>query len=179
MVNAKAIPDITNVVTALGHAPCTCSFMSWGFWLTDARNAGTVAPERGRVHIAPWLAGSAVAFGGSTNGTVTYNGHALGNVVNGSAQYLAAGGFTGTFNFDTSSGTVSITNFDGMSFSGAVQVPMGQQGDFAGMLSGSGLVGYADGQIFASATDINAGMGGVFNVTGTNYKAAGVFLGQQ
>lgn len=106
-----------------GASYCRCQYLQWGYWGGDVRSAGTADATWSRVdrgHINTWIAGVPTPQADlnsliGASATATYSGHAIGSVFNNGASYVAAGGFAGTYNFGTQTGTMGINNFDGHS----------------------------------------------------------------
>ena len=76
-----------------------------------------------------WVAGVPTPLGDlntlvSQSATGTYTGAAIGSVFNNGANYVAAGGFNGTYNFGTQSGTFTVSNFDGHTISATGKAPL-------------------------------------------------------
>ena len=164
---------------AAGVTPCTsCEFMTWGVWGGDVKyKPGYTANERDRLNFATYVAGtltSTVQL--PTTGTATYSGHAIGNVLNGSSAYIAAGSYTNAWNFATQTGAVTIGNFDGATYTGNTALTNGTV-NFTGPISGAGRTGAVAGSFFNSPTVNAKGQAGTFTVTGTGYKAGGTFVG--
>ncbi len=145
-------------------------------------------------HLGTWVAGNISTvgdaesrFADTINDTAVYRGQAIGNVVNGGAQYVAGGAMETDWNFGSRSGAFSVSGFDGHDFSGPINAPSGgsptDPAAFAGSLSvtsgenpGSGAVNGA----FTTDGSGNAAQGvmGSFNVNdGNNWSAAGTFMG--
>ena len=107
-----------------GASYCRCQYLQWGYWGGDVRSAGTAETAASRIdrgHINTWIAGVPTPQADlnsliGASATATYSGHAIGSVFNNGASYVAAGGFAGTYNFGTQTGTMGINNFDGRSF---------------------------------------------------------------
>jgi len=72
----------------------------------------------------------------ATTGTGTYNGTAIGSVINNGQGYIAAGNFATSYNFGNNTGTIGISNFDGRAVNGTV---FGASGIYVGALSGTNL----------------------------------------
>ena len=108
-----------------------------------------------------------------TTGTGSYNGSAVGSVINGTSSYTASGGFSASYNFGSQTGNMTISNFDNKTFSGPIT---GTSGAYSATLNGSGLAGSAGGSFFGQGA---SGTGGLFAVTSTTnpYLATGVFAG--
>jgi hypothetical protein len=180
LVTSAVVNNATPALPA-GVSVCACQYLQWGYWTgeLDTPNAQqTAATRMDRANINTWLAGiptaaadintlSSQAFVG------TYNGHVIGSVVNNGASYVAAGGFTGTYNFGSNTGTVAVNNFDGHSASGTV---MGSGGAYAGNLTAPGIRGTVNGSFFGPMA---AETGGAFGLQSTNYLASGIFAGKR
>ena len=111
-----------------GYQHCTsCDFIDWGWWGTRVRVAadGTEIPDARSdyVHMGTWVAGDITNPADLPNNiSATYSGTALGNVArqtsNGVAKYIARGDMDMSYDFNSRSGTLQISNFDGMTVSG-------------------------------------------------------------
>jgi hypothetical protein len=180
MVSSGAVPA-SNFLPA-GVSFCTCQYLSWGYWGADF-----VDPNNGEIdsgHLMSWVAGVLPGLAEiPQTGIATYVGHAIGNVVNGSAQYVAVGKFQNNWNFGTRTGSISITQFDNMNFSGtaaaSVANPRDYTGGFSGRLpNGTTLNGAVYGSFFKGGGNPVAATGGHFDIVnsgGTLYRAAGIF----
>jgi hypothetical protein len=160
-----------------------CQFLQWGYWtgqLNTPNAAGTAVVRQDEGIINTWVAGVRTATL-PASGTGTFSGNALGSVFNNGASYLAAGGFTNTYNFGTRTGTVSISNFDGRNFSGPVTAAAfaGRPSSYAGNLSGSGLTGTAQGTFFGPGAPETGGSFAVRSISGSPYLASGIFAGHR
>lgn len=167
---------------AAGVTPCTCEFLTWGVWGGDVRyNASSVYnPDgRDRLNFATYVAGTLTSTVQLPNtGMATYSGHAIGNVLNGSSAYIAAGSYTNVWNFQNQTGAVTIGNFDGATYTGNTALTNGTV-NFTGPISGAGRTGAVAGSFFNSSTVNAKGQAGTFTVTGTGYQAGGTFAGQK
>ena len=164
---------------AAGVTRCTsCDFMTWGVWGGDVKyKPNYTANERDRLNFATYVAGTLTSTVQLPNtGTATYSGHAIGNVLNGSSAYVAAGSYTNAWNFATQTGAVTIGNFDGATYTGNTALTNGTV-NFTGPISGAGRTGAVAGSFFNSPTVNAKGQAGTFTVTGTGYKAGGTFVG--
>jgi trimeric autotransporter adhesin len=202
MVSSNAVP----MAQIDGVPVCECAFMKWGWWGGEVVRDEVigVGDIRDRVHLATWVAG-VVTTGqdlitlANQNVQATYNGHAIGNVINGVNKYVAAGNYTLNWNFNTRSGVAHINNFDrvGSGIAGGINIngPAaagtvfgGQYNNLAtvGLLGGNvgntlGFSGIAAGNFFNSPANLAAGVGGHFTIEGNvgAYKAAGTFAAQR
>lgn len=168
-----------------GVTPCECEFLEWGWWGTATTFKGDGLPggeRQDNAHLGTWSAGDITrAVDLPTTGTGTYSGHAVGNVVNGGAQYVAAGGMDFTYDFAARTGNLEISNFDGRTFSGGVVGVSDSAGNaqFFGALSGSGVSGSSAGAFANGPNGPAQGVIGSFGVSGTRYNATGTFVGER
>ena len=111
-----------------------------------------------------------------TSGVGTYNGVAVGTVLNNGATYLAGGGFNQTYNFGTLTGTANITNFDGANYSAALT---GSGTVFTGNLSGvANRTGILAGTFFGPSAAVTGGGFAIQNNSGPPYVVSGAFAGK-
>lgn len=161
--------------------PCECSFLTWGWWSGDVSydNPGYRQGQRDRLNLATYVAGTLTnAIQLPNTGTATFNGHAVGSVINGTSQYVAAGTFSNVWSFQTQRGQVTIGNFDGATYTGTAALTAGTV-QFTGPLSGAGRTGSLSGAFMSSPTNPIAGQAGNFNISGTGYRAGGTFAAQK
>lgn len=174
--------SLASFFAASGVTPCSCDFLSWGVWGGDIRyNANSVYNPGGRdrLNLASFVAGTLTPqVQLPITGSATYSGHAFGNVQNGTQSYVAAGTYTNAWNFGSKTGSVTIGNFDGATYSGTTALTAGTV-QFTGAISGAGRTGSVGGAFFASPTDPAKGQAGSFGVGGPGYKAGGTFAGQR
>jgi hypothetical protein len=171
-----------------GVSYCSCQYVKWGYWGGNILWDGKGDADAG--HLMTWVAGT---LGDITNiqglaGTATYNGHLIGNVLNGSAQYTAVGAFQNEWNFAARRGTITVTNFDGLSFATQTNKVMSGNGrdysitNAAVSSGGKNYTATFNGSFFAAGTSPTASQtaetAGQFSITnsgGSTYKAAGTF----
>ena len=170
----------TNFIPS-GVTLCNCEFLNWGFWGGTISRSGDLVE---RIHLANWVAGeiqplSAIS---ALSGTASYAGHVIGTVLSGSDVYQAVGGLAVSVNFDTTAVTGTVTDFDSGNFSvsGTGFSETNSRNTFSGTLSGSsgtavGRSGSYLGSFMGPSSNANANMGGHFQVSGTDYKASGIF----
>jgi hypothetical protein len=177
MLTSGTVPANTLLPSGLCQQ---CQFLQWGYWtgVVDTLNpAGTAVVRQDLAHINTWIAGIPTVTLPAA-GVGTFTGNALGSVFNNGASYLAAGGFTGIYNFGTQIGTVAISNFDGRNFSGGVQIFPGL--GYVGNLSGSGLTGQAFGNFYGPGAPETGGQFAVHSSPGVpTYLASGIFAGKR
>lgn len=149
-----------------------CEFMTWGWW---GRNV--YGEVNYTVHLGNWIIGKQPENSAlPTSGTATYNGNAVGTVVNGSAQYIATGTMTSTMDFGARSGTVSVSNYDSKSFSAGVNFGSGAA-TFSGNVTSGVASGSVTGAFAANGTDPVKGIMGNFTVTDGSWESTGIFAG--
>lgn len=189
--NAAPTPEF---FAAQGVTPCTCDFMTWGWWGGDVKyNAGSSYNPNGRdrLNLATYVAGTVtpVAQLNQMTGSASYSGHLVGNVQNGGNGYVAAGSYTNQWNFGTRTGIATV-NFDGASFGGGItpntigsistsnfQTISPLAGTTGGLPTGRSLT--LNGAFTSSASTVAAGQMGNFSITGPNYQAGGSFAAQK
>lgn len=194
MVSYNAAPLSPEFFAAQNVTPCTCDFMTWGWWGGDVKyNASSPynANGRDRLNLATYVAGTVtpVAQLNQMTGSASYSGHLVGNVQNGSNGYVAAGSYTNQWNFGTRSGIATV-NFDGATFGGGITpntigsistsnfqtiAPLGATN--GGAAAGRSLT--LNGAFTSSASTVAAGQMGNFSITGPGYQAGGSFAAQK
>jgi hypothetical protein len=183
MITSDLFGTVDDSFFPSGVAFCTtCEDLVWGFWSSNFSNAtgGEFEGEVRSLHLASFVVGDRTSNVTSSrpNGTASYTGHMLGNVRNGASRYLAIGNYTQNWNFATRSGSMAVANFDGFSIFGN----LGSEGsEFSGSLtgaplsSGPTLTGSLNGSFFDGNRGSAMSVGGGFELSGTNYQAAGTF----
>lgn len=165
-----------------GVTPCVCEFLTWGWWSKEYQYASSFwfnPGGRDRINLATYVAGTLTpSVSLPTTGTATYSGHAVGSVVNGANAYVAVGNYSNVWNFSSQTGAVTISNFDGATYSGSAALT-GGTGNFTATLAGAGRTGAVAGSFFSSSSTPAKGQAGAFSVTGPNYKAGGTFAAQK
>jgi hypothetical protein len=175
-----------------GVSYCQCQYLQWGYWGGDLRTGNSTASTISRVdrgHINTWVAGVPTPLNDlntlmGQSATGSYTGHAIGSVFNNGQSYVAAGGFTGSYNFGTQTGTFAVTNFDGHSFGGTGKAALTGANYSFGVVSPRGtppLVGKVSGTFYGPMA---AETGGSFAVgapvgVGPTYLASGTFAGRK
>ena len=161
-------------------SPCTCAFLDWGVWSV---NYVTAINTQKRFHLAGWVAGELAdltsgVLANQPTGTATYLGHMYGTVLNSGSIYTASGTYQNVWNFDTDTGAVSLTNFDGLAtFTGTATALSNAREFTTGTISnGAGFSAQVRGSFVKSTTDNTAGHMGDFHILGSSYKAAGILF---
>lgn len=177
-------PPTTSLLPA-GVSYCQCQYLQWGYWggtLTSAGAPGT-PPRIDAGNINSWVAGVPTAAGDlnsliGQSATATYNGHAFGSVFNNGASYVAAGGFTGTYNFGTQNGTVAVNNFDGHSFVASGTAPLiGPNYSLSSTVPG--FTGSVRGTFYGPMAAETGGSFAFQSTAGPSYLASGIFAGSR
>ena len=97
---------------------------------------------------------------------------------NNGASYVAAGGFTGTYNFGTQTGTMAVTNFDGRSFAASRQrAAERRQLHFRG--HSPGVQGSINGTFYGPNAAETGGNFAFQTTAGPTYIASGIFAGKR
>ncbi len=169
-----------------GASYCQCQYLQWGYWggdllTTDSTNSSVSRIDRG--HINTWVAGVATPLNDlstlmSQGVTGTYSGHAIGSVYNNGASYLAAGGFAGTYNFGTQTGTLAINNFDGHNFAASGKAPL-TGANYSFGLTSPGIKGSINGTFYGPMAAETGGNFAVQTTVGPTYLASGIFAGKR
>jgi hypothetical protein len=165
---------------------CQCQYLQWGYWggdlMTGSASDSTISRiDRGNINT--WVAGVPTPLNElgsliSQSATASYTGNAIGSVFNNGLSYIAAGGFTGTYNFGTQSGVLSINNFDGRTFTVAGSAPLtGANYTFSG--SASGFAGTANGTFYGPNATETGGNFAFQSTVGPTYLASGIYAGKR
>ncbi len=187
---------------------CTsCDFLKWGAWGTrtdfaDPNNGNATSTVD--VHLGWWVAGDLtsptdITALGIQHATATYEGHVLGDVAKLTGTqwqtYVAAGDLAMSWDFAARKGDLTISNFDGRSYStnpygntpnqltqpsldfnkfgGSLSQTAGPTIDtMTGGVTGSFANNIVNGQIIKAG-----GVLGNWNVGSDAYRAAGIFAG--
>ncbi|HEV8678720.1 MAG TPA: hypothetical protein VGQ90_05040, partial [Stellaceae bacterium] len=174
-----------NSLLPSGASYCQCQYLQWGYWGGDLQvtSSDTPASRIDRGHINTWVAGVATPLGdlntlAGQGVTGTYNGAATGSVYNNGASYLAAGGFTGTYNFGTQTGSFAINNFDGRSFAASGSAPLAGA-NYSASVNSPGVRGSINGTFYGPMAAETGGSFAVQTTAGPAYLASGVFAGKR
>ena len=152
-------------------------YLRWGWWAGEYRHAETDATitDAGRVErtgVGAWVAGiqSDIASVNAATGTGTYQGLAVGNVIETVAgapvSYLQGGRFEMTYNFGIRQGTASLTGIADQTLASTVSGAAAAGGNhYAGDLTGFAGPGSGSirGVFFQNGADPTAATGGAFD----------------
>ena len=191
MVSYNTAPT-ANLFAASGVTPCTCEFLSWGWWSGNVNYSNTSSYNAGgvdRLNLASYVVGTVTPYAQLPNtGVATYNGHMVGNVANGLNSYVAAGSYSNTWSFASGTGVVTA-KYDGATFGGGVTANTILSGNnttnFANIspIPSSGIAGRSlslSGSFFSGGSgNPVAGQAGSFAISGAGYKAGGIFAAQK
>ncbi len=169
-----------------GASYCQCQYLQWGYWggtlaTGDATDSNVSRVDAGNINT--WVAGAVtpltdLATLEGQGATATYAGAAIGSVFNNGASYVAAGGFNGTYNFGTQSGTMTINNFDNNTFTASGKAPL-TGGNYTFAATGAGLTGTINGSFYGPMAAETGGNFAFQKTSGTPYLASGTFAGKQ
>ena len=169
----------------LPNGACACQFLQWGYWggEIDTPASGSSAARTDVGNINFWVAGTPTPLGNlntlaAQGATGTYTGAAIGSVYNNGASYLAAGGFSGIYNFGTKSGSVTISNFDGHSFTAGGSAPL-SGANYTFGIAQAGLAGSINGTFYGPMAAETGGNFAVHTTAGPTYLASGIFAGKK
>lgn len=190
---------VVNDVLPEGKVACTtCAFLEWGYWGTKftADDGGPPSVDRSDwVHLGVWAAGDLPDTDQLPTGSATYTGHAVASVARSDGatlnQYMTSGDLSLNWNFNTRTGDMTVSNFDGANTLTSTDLTMpatpGITNVFTGTLSdGSNLAGNTTGSFARDPASVGAfkdaqGVVGNFSVSGTlggdNYRATGIYVG--
>lgn len=185
IVSSKVVPaeifEYHNgpTVTASAEICRNCEFMTWGWW------GQAQGPETSTsVHLGNWIIGQQPADTAvPTTGSATYNGNAVGTVINGSSQYIATGTMTSTMNFGARQGTVEINDFDSKDFTTVVSFD--NSGAPKSSFTGSSTVGSMTSSVTGAFASDGSGttLGNVKGIMGNftavdgSWSSTGIFAG--
>jgi hypothetical protein len=157
---------------------CTCDFLSWGWWQADIHYTnGYRAGQTDIIAAAPYVVGMlTTAVQMPQTGSATFNGFMAGSVQNGANAYNAYGSYSSSWNFASRIGNFNAS-FDGKTYAGGAAAVPGSGGtNFVGAFAGGGNVGTLAGSFFGTAAQSQAGS---FAISGSQYKAGGIFAGSR
>jgi len=188
LVNANVAPPPNSLLNGAGASYCQCQFLQWGYWGGDlltgnATNNSISRVDRGGINF--WAAGPAtplsdIATLQGQNFVGTYAGHAIGSVSNNGANYVAAGGFNGTYSFGTRAANFTISNFDGNTFNAAGTVPLnGASYTLNGTAPRTGMTGTLNGTFYGPMAAETGGNFTLQSTLGVPYMASGIFAGKR
>jgi hypothetical protein len=159
-----------------GVQPCTCAYLSWGFW---SSNINYSSNRTDNINLGTYVVGQLTdRLQMPQTGSATYSGFMVGNVQNGNNAYVGTGTYNMGWNFRRRDGAFGAT-FDGTNYGGVVAAQPGTGGvSFGGVFGNipSGRAGVLVGSFFGPQAQ---NQGGSFAIGGAAYKASGIFAGQR
>jgi hypothetical protein len=171
-----------------GASYCQCQYLQWGYWggaLQTGNSANSTVSRVDAGHINTWVAGVATPLndlatleGQGATANFAYTGAAVGSVFNAGKSYVAAGGFGGTYNFGTQSGTMTISNFDGHTFSGSGPAPLNGN-SYSFNSTGAGVTGSIKGSFYGPMAAETGGSFALQTTSGPSYLASGIYAGKR
>ncbi|MGE5268109.1 MAG: hypothetical protein ACM3JG_00410, partial [Thiohalocapsa sp.] len=185
LTSSALAPPPTSLLPT-GASYCDCQYLKWGYWggdLLTGNATDTTISRIDRSHINTWVAGVPTPIGdlntlASQSAVGTYTGHAIGSVFNNGASYIAAGGFNGSYNFGTQNATLTISNFDGRTFSTTGKVPL-SGATYAATFNAAGFKGAVNGSFYGPKAAETGGSFAVQTTAGPTYLASGIYAGRQ
>ena len=177
LASYNSVATTTPMALPGGATPCTCAYLSWGFWSSNMSIGNTTS----NVNLGTYVVGQVTStVQMPQTGSASYSGMMVGNVQNGSNAYVASGNYTSDWSFRNRAGTFNAT-FDGTNYGGAAVANLGSGGvSFTGNFGNlaAGRFGALAGSFFGPGA---ANQGGSFTIGNnlTPYKASGIFAGQR
>ena len=165
-----------------GTSFCSCTYTKWGFISGDVRSSSL--SEFQRFHLVPWVAGElgSPTIIAAMTGTATYSGHVVANIMNGSAQYVDTGNLSQSWNFSSQTGSVTISELDGATYTATLAAKSGTNGSqFTGTLNGAGRTGNYYGAFMKAGSNQAGELGSGFNAINSSqqYYVAGIGVAKQ
>ena len=97
---------------------------------------------------------------------------------NNGQSYIAAGGFTGSYNFGTQTGTMAVTNFDNHNFAASGSAPL-NGANYSFGVSTPGVTGAIKGTFYGPMAAETGGSFAVKTTVGPAYLASGIYAGKK
>jgi trimeric autotransporter adhesin len=162
-----------------------CQYLQWGYWggELDTPASGANAARVDVGHINSWVAGILTSAGDisslkGANFTGNYAGNLFGTVINNGAQYLASGGLSAVYHFGTGTGSFSVVNYDGLSFTSNGSAALsGSNYTFA--LKVPGVAGAISGSFYGPMAAETGGNFAFSKTVGSPYFTSGVFAAKR
>ncbi len=184
MSSGVALPPTSLLPSGVTY--CQCQYLQWGYWGGDLLTGNSTNSTISRVdrgNINTWVAGVPTPLTDLSTlegqaATATYTGHAFGSVYNNGSSYVAGGGFNGTYHFGTQTGTMTVSNFDGHTFSATGSAPLtGANYTFA--VGSTGVKGTVSGTFYGPKAAETGGSFAIQTTAGPTYLASGIYAGKQ
>jgi|GEM_PF-946462 len=188
LASSTLVPVSGNVVT---DGLCDCQYLQWGWWGYRATESDSETGDVVREDLIPlgtYVVGDLPSPGDFTHidGTATYAGGVIANIVNDGSQYVATGSFNNSYNFGTRSGSMAINNLDSRDYSGAIS-SVSDIHNYSGTLTGDhGVTAAINGSFFTTGADTFsnyldavAATGGQVILSGDSYNGVGTFAGSR
>lgn len=178
LVTSKFVKPSSGLTSGVSF--CTCKQTQWGFISGEVRRDDF--SERQRLHLVPWVAGrlSGSSVTSAMTGTATYSGHVAANITNG-GTYIAFGNYTQNWDFSSRTGTATISNLDGGTYTGSMAAVTNSGGaEYHGSISGTNSRnGTLQGSFMKGASNDAGDVAMQFHVVGSGYAAVGVGLAKK
>jgi hypothetical protein len=171
------IPELPGVG---GSGPCTCEFLTFGYWASVMTTQGhpESPPTLLTIGPAPWVAGQ-VATQIPNTGSASFKNFMLGQAQNGDGPMRYVNGIMDmNYNFKDRAGSVTAS-FDQRQYSGGVVGTGGA--NFNGTFAGGNRSGTLGGAFYTGpgAGGKVVGQAGQFGINGPGYFASGIFAGSK
>lgn len=186
-MSSGAAPPPTSLLAA-GQSYCQCQYLQWGYWggdITTGKPGNGATPRIDRGNINFWTAGQVTPSADinklAAQGAVgTYTGHMIGSVFNNGAQYVAAGGVAATNNFAARTGSFSVINYDGRSFTSPIARQFTQGANYRFGITGVyGISGAVKGSFYGPMAAETGGNFTFRTTAGPTYLTSGIFAAKR
>jgi trimeric autotransporter adhesin len=159
---------------------CACQYLQWGYWGgeidTPAGSGNAARVDVG--HINSWVAGSPtldIAALQEMGATGNYSGHLFGTVFTHGAKYLATGGLSATYDFGTTFGSFTVSNYDGhITFTDIGKIPL-SGANYAFPVDQNNILGFIRGSFYGPGGIETGGNFAFHTATGAPYFTSGIY----
>ena len=184
-----ATPVAPAIPQGFGNGKCECAYLSFGYWTSTVTYTGTYRTgQTDQISTAPYVVGTvANPMMLPNTSSATYTGFMAGMAQLGTNNpYFATGDMTINWSYNRGSGSV-VGTWDNKAYSGNLQVapgpPSANVTGSINLTASPSVSGPLTGSFFSSPTDPAKYIAGAFgvsgNVSGTPYKAGGIFATQR
>lgn len=182
MLTSDVVPS--TALLPAGVSFCQCQYLQWGYWGGDLTSSDDGATRIDVSHINTWVAGQPTPVAdintlGVSNVTGSYTGALVGTVSNNGAQYLAAGGFSETYAFQTQKLSFQVSNFDGNSFGASNLSALLSGSNYTFAFNAGGFAGNFNGSFFGPLAAETGGNFAFHSISGLPYLASGIFAAKR
>jgi hypothetical protein len=187
LLSSGAAPPPSSLLQGTGASYCQCQYLQWGYWGGDITSpSGSSMPRIDRGGINFWVAGPVTPLAdintlAMQSARGDYTGHMIGSVFNNGQQYVAAGGVAATYFFATQTGSFSVMNYDGKSFT-ATGNPTVQGASYRFVVDnpqGIPIKGGINGSFYGPLAANTGGNFAFQSTAGPTYLTSGVFAAKR